>query len=91
MIINLTDYGITLESKDINPSGEDLGTAVDGDKIIIKYSKEHKGLQVTPKLASLRSLKSYLEASYKEDEHVRITFVIEPEIKENSSIKHQII
>jgi hypothetical protein len=39
----------------------------------------------------LRSLKSYLEAPYKEDEHVRITFVIEPEIKENSSIKHQII
>ena len=52
-----------------------------GDVIIINYSLLARGFYVTPQIALFRSQQTSLSTQYKEDDHVRLTFVIEP--KEN--------
>jgi hypothetical protein len=83
----LSDYGITLESTLLNVEGEDVGEVIKGDRILVTYSNENRGIKVTPQVASIRSQQSFLSTQYKEDEHVRITFVIEP----NTADMHRII
>ena len=86
-LVNLSDYGITLESTLLNVEGEDVGEVIKGDRILVTYSNENRGIKVTPQVASIRSQQSFLSTQYKEDEHVRITFVIEP----NTADMHRII
>lgn len=77
-VVNLKDYGITLTDALINAEGKDLGTVIQGDRILITFSMEARGFEITPQVASIRSQQSFLSTQYKEDEHVRVSFVVEP-------------
>lgn len=48
---------------------------------------EARGFEITPQAASIRSQQSLLSTQYKEDEHIRIAFVVEP----NTADKNRII
>ena len=85
--INLDDYGIKLTETALNAEGDDLGAVIKGDRIIVTYSMEARGFKVTPQVASIRSQQSLLSTQYKEDEHIRIAFVVEP----NTADKNRII
>lgn len=85
--VNLNDYGITLSETLLNPEGEDLGTVLKGDRILVTFSMEARGFEITPQVASIRSQQSFLSTQYKEDEHIRIAFVVEP----NTADKNRII
>lgn len=77
-VVNLSDYGINLTETLINADGKDVGTVIPGDRILITFSMEARGFEITPQVASIRSQQSYLSTQYKEDEHVRVSFVVEP-------------
>ena len=79
---NLNDYGITLTETVANLEGEELGSVILGDKIIVNYSLEARGFEITPQVASIRSQQSFLSTQYKEDEHIRISFVVEQTAKD---------
>ena len=86
--VNIADYGIKVEPVLLNAEGEDLGKdPLEGDRIRVTYSKEARGIKVTPQVASIRSQQSLLSTQYKEDEHIRIAFVVEP----NTADKNRII
>jgi hypothetical protein len=85
--VNLSDYGITLSETLLNVEGDDIGTVVKGDRILVNFSMEARGFEVTPQVASIRSQQSLLSTQYKEDEHIRIAFVVEP----NTADKNRII
>ena len=76
-IVNLSDYGILLTEITVNPDGVASSVVMPGDRIIIKHTLESRGFYLTPQLAAIRSQQSFLSTQYKEDEHVRISFVIE--------------
>jgi hypothetical protein len=80
--VNLNDYGITLEEARVNVEGEDLGVVLKGDKISITYAEEARGFKITPQVATIRSQQSLLSTQYKEDEHIRIAFVVEQSAKD---------
>ncbi len=78
-VIELVDYGITLEEEDIpgtEPKKED-SFLYPGDSFTVTYSEARRGFYVTPQLAKLRSQQSELQTQFKEDEHSRITFVVD--------------
>lgn len=76
-IVNLEDWGITLTESVLNVEGEGEEFVYLGDNIIINYSLQARGFYVTPQVAAFRSQQSSLSSQYKEEEHVRLTFVIE--------------
>ena len=84
--VNLNDYGITLTEALVNAEGEDIGTVVKGDRILVTFSMEARGFEVTPQVASIRSQQSFLSTQYKEDEHIRISFVVEPNDTDHNRI-----
>ena len=75
--VNLSDYGLHIQEQKLNVEGEETPITIAGDQIIINYSLEARGIKVTPQVASIRSQQSMLSTQYKEDEHVRISFVVE--------------
>ena len=50
---------------------------MDYDAVILSCMSENRGIQLTAQKATLKSEQSEIFTSYKEDEHVRISFVIE--------------
>ena len=84
--VNLSDYGITLTEALVNAEGDDIGTVVKGDRILVTFSMEARGFEVTPQIASIRSQQSFLSTQYKEDEHIRISFVVEPNDTDHNRI-----
>ena len=76
-IIDLDDWGITLKEKILNIDGTGEDFVYVGDNIIIDYSLQARGFYVTPQVAVFKSQQSTLSSQYKEEEHVRLTFVIE--------------
>lgn len=76
-VINLEDWGIVLQERLHNVEGEEGDAVRVGDNIKITYSLQARGFYVTPQIAAIRSQQSALSSQYKEDEHVRLTFVIE--------------
>jgi hypothetical protein len=75
---NLANYGITLTPVVLNLDGDDNGIKpLVGDRILVNYSLEARGFEITPQVASIRSQQSFLSTQYKEDEHIRIAFVVE--------------
>lgn len=76
-IINLEDWGLELKEKLHNVEGEEGDTVRIGDNIKLTYSLQARGFYITPQVAAIRSQQSSLSSQYKEDEHVRLTFVIE--------------
>ena len=87
--VNLDDYGITISETPVivNAGGKDYGSKVlTGDRILINFTMESRGFKVTPQAASIRSQQSFLSTQYKEDEHVRISFVVEPSDTEHNRI-----
>lgn len=84
-IINLIDYGITLTEKKLTENTAETFVLV-GDNIVLNYSKQAIGFYVTPQVAVFRSQQSSLSSQYKEDEHVRLSFVVENSSKDNNRI-----
>lgn len=76
-IIDPTAWGLTIQEKLLNVEGEEGPAIRIGDNIKISYSLQARGFYVTPQIAAIRSQQSSLSSQYKEDEHVRLTFVIE--------------
>ena len=50
---------------------------MDYDTTIVSCYADGKGLQITPQAVSLASESTNISTQYKEDEHVRVTFVVE--------------
>lgn len=77
-LVNLDEYGISISKYEINPEGTHPEKfLLIGDNIIVEYTLAARGFYVTPQIAMFRSQQSVISTQYKEDEHVRITFVIE--------------
>ena len=74
--VNLTEYGITLTKRPITDIESDEYILI-GDNIRLDHSLSARGFYVTPQIAELRSQQSSLSTQYKEDEHVRLAFVVE--------------
>ena len=78
ILVNLDDYGISISQYEINPEGTHPEEyLLIGDNIIVNYTLAARGFYVTPQLAGFRSQQSFISTQYKEDEHVRLSFVIE--------------
>lgn len=78
ILVNLDDYGISVSQYEINPEGTHPEEyLLIGDNIIVNYTLAARGFYVTPQLAGFRSQQSFISTQYKEDEHVRLSFVIE--------------
>ena len=77
--VSLADYGITL--KHIDKSADEADTTpfeMDGDTITVTYATLNRGFYLTPQLAKMQSQQTSLQTQYKENDHVRLAFVIEP-------------
>ncbi len=76
--VNLDEYGITIEIKELDPSYKPGDPYLfETDKIVVSYDMSSRGFYVTPQLAKIKSQQSELQTQYKENDHVRISFVIE--------------
>lgn len=76
--IDLNTYGISLVPYIIDDSATDEDPyEFNQDIIQVIYSEAGRGFNITPQLAFIKSQQSELQTQYKEDEHVRISFVIE--------------
>lgn len=75
--VNLDDYGITLKNVDLDPSDPSKVYIIGGDKLIISYITSGKGIYLTPQLAKFQAQQASISTQYKEDDHVRLTFVVE--------------
>ena len=76
--VELETYGISLAGDVINPEGtHENEFLLPGDNIVITYTLAARGFYVTPQIAAFRSQQSAISTQYKEDEHVRLSFVIE--------------
>lgn len=69
------DYGIAIQKVDREEGEGDYFVA--GDRITVAYEVVGRGLYVTPQLAKFQSQLSSLSTQYKENEHVRLAFVVE--------------
>lgn len=76
-IVNLEDFGISLKELIVDPENTSDSFVEIGDNIIITYSLAARGFYVTPQIAAFRSQQSSISTQYKEDEHIRLTFVVE--------------
>ena len=68
-------YGITVRLEDREGTPSDY--FVNGDRITVAYEVVGRGIYITPQLAKFQSQLSSLSTQYKENEHVRLAFVIE--------------
>lgn len=72
------EYGITIEKIDRGASEDsDENFFIEGDRITVAYEVIGRGVYITPQLAKFQSQLSSLSTQYKENEHVRLSFVIE--------------
>ena len=70
---NIYGIQIRLDDRDGTPSEY----FINGDRITVAYEVVGRGIYITPQLAKFQSQLSSLSTQYKENEHVRLTFVIE--------------
>lgn len=76
-LVDLATYGISLTEVEQNADGMGDSYLFVGDNIIVTYALTARGFYVTPQVAAFRSQQSELSTQYKEDEHVRLAFVVE--------------
>lgn len=69
-----TDFKATGKTIEFDFSTTDV---MDYDTTIVSCYADSKGLRITPQAVSLTSESSSISTQYKEDEHVRVTFVVE--------------
>ena len=69
------EYGITIQKVDREQGEGDY--FINGDRITVTYEVVGRGLYITPQLAKFQSQLSSLSTQYKENEHVRLAFVVE--------------
>lgn len=69
------EYGITIVKVDREEGEGDY--FLNGDRITVIYEVVGRGLYITPQLAKFQSQLSALSTQYKENEHVRLAFVVE--------------
>jgi hypothetical protein len=68
------DEEITLEHELI----QNLPLEHNGDNIIVEYSVQARGFYITPQAVNFKSQAASISSQYKENEHIRVSFVIEP-------------
>ena len=68
-------YGITIRLED--RPGTPSEYFINGDRITVAYEVVGRGIYITPQLAKFQSQLSSLSTQYKENERVRLAFVIE--------------
>jgi len=76
-----TIYGIKLAMIDLDPSKEESPSDtyfMVGDRVAITFAVVGRGFYLTPQLAKLQAQQTSLSTQYKENDHVRLTFVVEP-------------
>lgn len=96
-VVDLAEYGITIVPRLNDQNGE--GTAADlanpeipavflGDNITVEHTVNARGFIITPQAVTYRSAAAVISSQYKEEEHVRVSFVIEPEgsVRKNTGI-----
>lgn len=71
--VDLEDFGITVS----NASGGSEVIPVINDKITVIYGALDRGFYVTPQLARIDSQQMSISTQYKEEDHVRLAFVID--------------
>lgn len=69
------EYGINIQTLDRDGTSSEY--FIDGDRISVTYEVTGRGVYITPQLAKFQSQLSSLQTQYKENEHVRLAFVIE--------------
>ena len=77
IVESLASYGFTITEHE-RQGGTPSPTYVAGDSITADYVTVGQGLYITPQLAKFQSRLAALSTQYKENEHIRLTFVIEP-------------
>ena len=83
------EYGISLE--EIGSSPEEPSHYLNGDRIIIYYTISGRGFYITPQLAKIQSQQSSLSTQYKEDDKVRLAFVVEKRTEGTENFKTRLI
>ena len=83
------EYGISLE--EIGSSSEEPSHYLNGDRIIIYYTISGRGFYITPQLAKIQSQQSSLSTQYKEDDKVRLAFVVEKRTEGTENFKTRLI
>lgn len=68
------EYGIEITE---HSRGDDGAYYINGDRITVVYEVVGRGIYITPQLAKFQSQLSSLSTQYKENEKVRIAFVVE--------------
>ena len=77
-LADLSACGITLTEHLEDEEGEYIDSwKLVGDLIVVSVVEDAIGFYVTPQKVAIRSLQSKLSVQFKEDEHVRISIVIE--------------
>lgn len=77
-LLSDNEYGIVLKTMDLSPvDPTETSNFLDGDSFTISYDMVGRGFYATPQLTKLQSQQTALQAQYKENEHVRISFTVE--------------
>ena len=83
------EYGITLEETGSSPL--EPSHYLEGDRVIIYYTVSGRGFYITPQLAKLQSQQASLSTQYKEDDKVRLAFVVEKRTEGTEQFKTRLI
>jgi len=76
--VNIAEYGVQLIEKKIDPEAKATDPyLLNGDSFTITYSLNARGFYLTPQIAVFKSQQTSLSTQYKEDDHVRLAFVVE--------------
>ena len=86
-----TVFGIKVSEVDLDSSISEPSHYLNGDRIIIYYTVSGKGFYITPQLAKLQSQQSSLSTQYKENDKVRLAFVVEKRTEGTATFKTKLI
>lgn len=71
-------FGISIETQDLDPDNTfETEYFLNNDRILIYYVVSGRGFYITPQIARLQSQAASLSTQYKEDDKVRISYVVE--------------
>lgn len=71
-------FGIEIVTQDLDPSNTtETEYFLNNDRILVYYAVSGRGFYITPQIARLQSQAASLSTQYKEDDKVRISYVVE--------------
>ena len=84
-------FGIVLKEVDLDPSVVESSHYLNGDRIIVYYTVSGRGFYITPQFAKLQSQQASLSTQYKENDKVRLAFVVEKRTEGTEYFKTKLI